>query len=205
MPCQFVHIFNKEVKGALYCQKNFPFFIFFLLESHCCFAQLGTQFVLKMLEVFGMKWMSLLIFMFTLQTAAQEVVSFKEWRFSKIRESENIIATLEALEKANPSQFGPEEETKLKQAKNNLDISRELTPQDYFVLYLSPQFQGDPQAYTKAMSLMDPADIAQILIGYDKLIEERKRKAVNPATSGSVTTLELPQRLNPAYIFSSNP
>lgn len=147
-----------------------------------------------LLIAFGISWMAA-------QTVfAQEVVSFKEWKKAKTVESQNVIALLENTEKTSPVQFGPDEQAKLKQARINLDITKDLNAQDYFVLYLSPHFQSDQQAYTKAVQMMSADEIAQILLGYDKVIEERKKKNLIPLDKFGFST---PKKMEPAAVISS--
>lgn len=131
---------------------------------------------------------------------AQEVVSFKDWKKGKILEVQGAINQLETIQKTSPAQFGPEEQEKLKQARTNLDITKDLNAQDYFVLYLSPRFQNDQQAYTKAVQMMSADEVAQILIGYDKIIEERKKKSLLPLDKFGFST---PKKMEPAAIISS--
>lgn len=131
---------------------------------------------------------------------AQEVVSFKDWKRTKIVESQNTISQLENMEKTTPAQFGPEEQSKLKQARVNLDITKDLNAQDYFVLYLSPRFQNDQRAYIKAVQMMAADEIAQILLGYDKVIEERRKKNLVPLDKFGFST---PKKMEPAAVLSS--
>ena len=114
---------------------------------------------------------------------AQEMLSFKEWKKNKVQEVQSDITQLENLQKGSPTRFGPEEQSKLKQAHTNLEIAQDLNAQDYFILYLSPKLQSDQQAYAKAVQMMTPDEVAQILVGYDKLIEERKKKSLIPIES----------------------
>lgn len=134
--------------------------------------------------------------------SAQEVVSFKEWKKAKITETQSAISQLEGLEKSSPNQFGPEEQAKLKQARTNLEITKDLNAQDYFVLYLSPRFQNDQQSYTKAVQMMSADEVAQILMGYDRVIEERRKKNLLPLDSAKFG-FSTPKKMEPAQVLSS--
>ncbi|MES2768526.1 MAG: hypothetical protein V4596_05205 [Bdellovibrionota bacterium] len=148
-----------------------------------------------LLVILGISWM-------LAQTAlAQEVVSFKEWKKAKTLESQTVIAQLETLEKGSPAQFGPEAQSKLKQARTNLEITKDLNAQDYFVLYLSPRFQNDQQAYTKAVQMMSADEIAQILMGYDRVIEERRKKNLLPLDSAKFG-FNTPKKMEPSQVLS---
>jgi hypothetical protein len=149
-----------------------------------------------LLILLGIGWM------FSQTVHAQEVVSFKEWKKAKTLETQIVIQQLESLEKTNPAQFGPEEQSKLKQARTNLDITKDLNAQDYFVLYLSPKFQNDQQAYTKAVQMMSAEEVAQILMGYDKVIEERRKKNLLPVDNAKFG-FTTPKKMEPAQVLSS--
>jgi hypothetical protein len=138
----------------------------------------------------------------TQNVLAQEVLSFKDWKKTKVGEVQTQIVQFESLQKTNSSRFGPEEQSKLKQAKTNLEIAQDLNAQDYFILYLSPHFQNDQQAYAKAAQMMSSEEIAQILIGYDKLIEERKKKNLIPIDSMKFG-FSTPKKLDPEIVISS--
>lgn len=133
---------------------------------------------------------------------AQDVVSFKEWKKQKTSGVERVIAELEDLQKKTPARFGPEDQEKLKQAKINLDITKDLNAQDYFVLYLSPQFQNDQGAFTQAVKMMAPDEIAQILLGYDKVIEERRKKNLLPLDNAKFG-FKTPKKMEPGQVLSS--
>jgi hypothetical protein len=114
---------------------------------------------------------------------AQNVVFFKDWKNAEILRAQAEVFRLESIEKNNPLRFGPEEKEQLKTAKNNLQIAQELNAQDYFVLYLSPNFQNNAQAFALAVQNMDSQDVAQILLAYNKLIEENKKRNLVPTTN----------------------
>jgi len=134
---------------------------------------------------------------------AQEILSFKDWKNNKIQEVQGQITRLEEAQKSSPIKFGPDGQSQLKQAKTNLEIANDLNAQDYFILYLSERFQNDQHAYAKAVQMMSPSDVAQILIGYDKLIEERKKKSLVPVESMKFG-FSAPQRLNPFATVVTN-
>lgn len=146
--------------------------------------------------ILGISWM------LAHTVAAQEVVSFKEWKKNKIQEVQAVIVQLEAMEKQAPAQFGQEEQARLKQARTNLEITRDLNAQDYFVLYLSPKFQNDQQAYVKAVQMMTPEEVAEILLGYEKVIKERRKKNLLPLDSAKFG-FNTPKKMDPEQVISS--
>ncbi len=135
-------------------------------------------------------------------TFAQEgVISFKDWKSQKVSGVVQAISELEDLQKKTPARFGPEETEKLKQAKINLEITKDLNAQDYFVLYLSPRFQNDQNAYAQAVKMMTAEEVAQILLGYDKVIEERRKKNLLPLDNAKFG-FKTPKKMEPSQVLS---
>lgn len=135
--------------------------------------------------------------------AQDGVIYFKDWKNAEILKAQTEVFKLESIEKNNPLRFGPEEKEQLKTAKNNLQIAQELNAQDYFVLYLSPNFQNNAQAFTLAVQNMDPQDVAQILLAYNKLIEEKKKRNLVP-TQNSRFGFAKPRKIDPTAIMSAS-
>lgn len=134
---------------------------------------------------------------------AQSVLSFKNWKDGEVVKAQLVLQSLEDAEKNSPLQFGPEEQDKIKTARNNLEIARELNSQDYFILYLSPNFKNNIHAFTEAVQGMEPQDVAQILLAYNKLIEEKKKRSLLP-TQNSQFGFAKPRKIDPNVIMSAS-
>jgi len=61
--------------------------------------------------------------------------------------------------------------TRVSQAEINLTVSRDLSANDYFVLYLLPQFKDNKEALVQAARHLSPKEVAEILEAYEKILE----------------------------------
>jgi len=132
---------------------------------------------------------TILVLLLVTQIAdASTVLSFQKWKGHRIQEAKSlhlqISSDLDKIDKADATKRELEE-ARLSQAKLNIDIARELTAADYFVLYLTKAFSGNRRAMMKAIRGMKPADIADILSAY----EESLKKRHNPEGLDSVSYL----------------
>ncbi len=132
---------------------------------------------------------------------AQDVIYFKDWKKTEVLKAQTEVFKLESIEKNNPLRFGPDEQEQLKQARSNLQIAQELNAQDYFVLYLSPNFQNNAEAFAKAVQNMEPQEVAQILLAYNKLIEEKKKRNFIPSHNSRFGFAK-PRKIDPNVIMS---
>ncbi len=155
-----------------------------------------------------MKLMVLMIMLgwiFGARVFAQEsVVFFKDWKKTEILKAQTEAFRLETIEKTNPLRFGPEEQEQLKTARNNQKIALDLNAQDYFVLYLSPNYENNLQVFTLAVQNMEPQDVAQILLSYNKLIEEKKKRNLIPTPNTRFGFGKSRRNIDPDVIISSS-
>lgn len=101
------------------------------------------------------------VFFYTLQSFAG-VLGFREWKQRRIAEKTSIISQIK-----NDKLLSKEERAlKLKRAQFNLKTETELTPDDYFHLYLSERFRNNPEKSKEAARKLSKEELAEILVGY---------------------------------------
>ncbi len=96
-------------------------------------------------------------------------MSFKVWKAQKIQQAQSTLK--HAKKRAETS---PTEAARLKQAKTNMVIAQELSPNDYFILYLAPKYQGNQKALEVAARFMSRQELAEILVGYSNHLKTRE-------------------------------
>ncbi len=74
---------------------------------------------------------------------------------------------------------GQDPAQKLAQAELNLGVAKELSANDYFLLYVSPQFKNDNEALVQAAKALSPKDMADILMAYQKRLQNTD---ISPST-----------------------
>lgn len=118
------------------------------------------------------------IFLFVLMGLAPEapafasVLGFREWKAVRVFEAKNEHAKLsKSLKKLRKSDISRAEERALNQARMNISIAQDLSPNDYFILYLSQKYRGQKPALLAASKKLSSADMAEILSSYQRLIE----------------------------------
>lgn len=111
------------------------------------------------------------------------ILPFKVWKQKKIDEARTVVAELKRQNKKNLlvrgqiKADGQDDEEKqdsaqqLSQAELNLGVARELSANDYFLLYVSPQFKNNNEALVQAARALSPRDMADILIAYQKHLQ----------------------------------
>lgn len=127
----------------------------------------------------------ILLFLALVQGAAgfgQDLLSpplpFKAWREQQLMEARNQVVRvtnkmtldrsqpvpLQTSVEANPSKGlkGSKPETELKRALDNLQSAKELTIEDYFLVYLS-RYKGQPQALEFIAQRLTREEIAELL------------------------------------------
>jgi hypothetical protein len=115
-------------------------------------------------------WILGILVLITCGSAQGAVVSFKVWKAQKIQLAQT---TLKSAKKTAVSAT-PAGRARLKQAKTNLLIAQELSPNDYFILYLAPKYQGNAKALEVAARFMSRQELAEILVGYSKTLQTRE-------------------------------
>jgi hypothetical protein len=120
--------------------------------------------------------------------AAPQVLSFKDWKSSRIDESQRVIDKMsaEAIGSTKASQAAmvagkPGRAAKLQQALQNAEIAQELTVNDYFVLYLSQFHTKD--AFVEAAKRLSPEELAELMMAYQKALISASPDMSNPMIS----------------------
>jgi len=107
-----------------------------------------------------------------------KILPFKVWKQKKVDEAKSVVSEL----KRQSKKFGQvksegnldekeEVQQKLSQASLNLGLARELSANDYFLLYVSPQFKGSGEALIQAAKTLTPKDMADILLAYQQQLQ----------------------------------
>jgi hypothetical protein len=91
------------------------------------------------------------------------VLSYKAWKLKKVDEAQASLLDL----KSEPSS----QKDYVEQALRNVKLAKSLSPNDYFLLYLSPQFHDNEVAYAQAAKHLSPIELAEILVAYQKNLE----------------------------------
>ena len=123
------------------------------------------------------------LLIFTLGGAAHgathsHVLTFKIWKHKKIDEAMSVVSELkrEIRKMSNTKDQATEEDRQdllhqKTQAELNLGVARELSANDYFVLYVAPQFKDNAEAMGQAAKNLSSKDVADILAAYQKRLE----------------------------------
>lgn len=113
-------------------------------------------------------WILGILVLIACGSAQGAVVSFKVWKAQKIQQAQGSLKT------AKKASTSPANKARLKQAKTNLLIAQELSPNDYFILYLAPKYQGNAKALEVAARFMSRQELAEILVGYSNTLQTRE-------------------------------
>jgi len=112
--------------------------------------------------------------------AAVNIESYQDWKNARIEEAQNQLERLQGKQEKGPS--GKKElksasgangnlstlDPKIRRAQENLDLARELTVNDYFLLYLR-QFR-EREAFIEAAKKLTPEEVADLLLAYQKSV-----------------------------------
>jgi len=119
------------------------------------------------------------------------VVSYQAWKAIKLAEAKSVVDSLKhSLRVAGHD--GDEEEcnhlqARLTQAQINLGVTRELSANDYFILYLMAHFRNNDDAFSYAARALNKKDVAEILKGYRQQFLTTE-KAATPNTGVAAFT-----------------
>jgi hypothetical protein len=111
---------------------------------------------------------------------ATEVMGFQTWKTGRVDEAKSLLERLQQEHATAGNNKRPEagkngqnssaksarSDAKLLQAQLSLEVARELTVNDYFVLYLS-QFKTR-EAFLDAAKKLNPEESADLMISYQK-------------------------------------
>jgi hypothetical protein len=121
------------------------------------------------------------------QSAQADVLGFRAWKNQRIEDAKSALerTNLESTgEKKAPAAKAIEirannslmqvkkaskAESRINQAKVNLELATEFTINDYFVLYLSQH--DSPEAIPEAAKKMSPDEVAELMLAYKKRLE----------------------------------
>lgn len=111
----------------------------------------------------------------------EPVLSFKDWQEARVKEAQAILVKTqidraESISKDNNKVTAND----VQQAKINVEIAKELTASDYFVLYVIPKTRDNKNALLTAAQTLSKMEIAEIFASYQAAIEERKRAVNGP-------------------------
>ena len=113
------------------------------------------------------------VFIFSTEASAK-VLSYESWKAKRVSEARSLVTQIQSnLKRLKKGESLEVEQARLEQARLNVDIARELTAADYFVLYLSPQFRGNRSAFARATKGMKTRDIVDILVAYEAKLNEK--------------------------------
>jgi hypothetical protein len=112
------------------------------------------------------------------------VLAFKVWKQKKIDEAQAYTVEIKREIKQATDQSATQKH-KLAQAEVNLKVSRDLSANDYFVLYLTPQFKDDNEALIQASKHLTPKDFADILRAYQKTLDNGAVLGTSKAATSS--------------------
>lgn len=104
--------------------------------------------------------------------AQGQVLTYKNWKALQILESE------QALKRANGAPKSENQADLLYQALLKLELSKDLTVNDYFIVYLSRHHDGK-SAILKAAKKMSPEETASLLLAYRSNLQEKPEASSN--------------------------
>lgn len=148
---------------------------------------IGSRFVLAMI--------AFSFFVGAKGRAEVAVESYQSWKNARIEEAQSQLERLQSKQEISlppksalktkegkatteTNATSSKTDAKLRQAQENLDIARELTVNDYFLLYLR-QFR-EREAFIEAAKKLSPEELADLLMAYQKNV------------SGDVLSLDVP-------------
>ncbi len=109
------------------------------------------------------------------------ILGFQAWKARRVIEAQSLFQQVRtevrmALSKAQnrSPQRARYLQERLEQARLNIQISRELTPNDYFVLYVRERRNTNPRAFVLAVEQMSNPEVAEILASYHQSLLRRE-------------------------------
>ena len=105
--------------------------------------------------------LALVVFLITANTFAG-TLSFRQWKHRRIAEKNSIVTQIKRDKSLNVEI----RQNKLIQAKLNLQTEKDLSPDDYFHLYLVEQFKKDPKSARATAKTLSKDELADIIISY---------------------------------------
>lgn len=123
--------------------------------------------------------------------AAPSILSFKEWKVSKVSEAKTKYSKLETeyLTKKNTN---PRDRnlkliySDLRSYKAHIDEASELSVSDYFVGYLS-KVRDQKKAFKLAAEKLDSSEVAELMTAYADSLLETSGEGISTLSPGTAT------------------
>lgn len=101
-------------------------------------------------------------------TAVPSVQSFKEWKSAKVQPVLARVVSLKALAQASKTVNDKQRVLKLlAQESWNLEITNDLSVNDYFVLYLAPM-ENAPNRFKEAAARLNQSEVVELMESYSR-------------------------------------
>ncbi|CAM5999563.1 unnamed protein product [Sphagnum balticum] len=100
------------------------------------------------------------------------ILPFKVWKQKKIDEARAIEAELKYQSHKNLDDDAKQDlNQKISQAGLNVGVMKDLSANDYFLLYVAPQFKDNDEALIQAAKTLSPRDVVDILNAYQRKLQ----------------------------------
>lgn len=123
-----------------------------------------------------MKLLYVLLIMSLTSPSWASVMSFSQWKAQQIGLAKSIYS--DAV--IDSRRGGQEGLSRLRKARVKLVVAQELSPNDYFELYLSRHYNNNFKALEMAAKKMRPAELAEILMSYSDKLNHVEVSPVSP-------------------------
>ena len=163
------------------------------------------------------RWLIIVIsvFSFSFTAAANthvHILTYKVWKHKKIDEALSVVNELnrELKKMSNVKDDGALEDRadlnhQKTQAELNLGVAKELSANDYFVLYVAPQFKDNVEALGQAAKNLSPKDVADILSAYQKRLQAGEAYGAKTNTGDVSPSMAIEPPLVPGVPSSDSP
>lgn len=105
--------------------------------------------------------LALFVFIFSANVFAGSL-SFEKWKTRRVAEKASIVAQIKRDKSLAPEQ----KQSRLMRANLNLQTEKDLSPEDYFHLYLLTQFKDQPNKARETIQSLSKKELADIVISY---------------------------------------
>ncbi len=102
-------------------------------------------------------------------------LSFQKWKLRRVAEKTSIVAQIRQ-DKSLPTGI---HQNKLNQAMFNLQTEKDLTPEDYFHLYLVEQFKSNPSKARDTAKSLSKEELADIVVSYINATQQIRELEIN--------------------------
>src|SRR5690606_34678487 len=121
--------------------------------------------------------LALLVFLVSTNLFANPL-SFQQWKSRRVTEKESVVEQI----KQNKSLKTEARQKKLTQALANIETEKDLSPEDYFHLYLVELFKNNPNGAREAAKTLSKEELAAIIVSYINTTNQMKKlEALSPA------------------------